>query len=127
MRLAALCALAAAVLAGSSSSSAAPTYVMAEIEEPASSTPSMIEEAALPPVGAAAFAPVAPYAQPRFAQQVPTPASGPYGQYGYPYSAFPPIPPPMPTYLPPPPYTPQPLQGNLINGQVGQQMSQING
>ncbi len=30
----------------------------------------------------------------------------PYAQYGSPYSAFPPIPPPMPTYLPPPPYIP---------------------
>ena len=29
-----------------------------------------------------------------------------YSHYGYPYSAFPPVPPPMPTYLPPPPYVP---------------------
>jgi hypothetical protein len=27
-------------------------------------------------------------------------------QYGFPNSFFPPIPPPMPTYLPPPPYIP---------------------
>jgi len=32
----------------------------------------------------------------------------PYAQYGFPYSAYPPIPPPMPTYLPPPPYIPIP-------------------
>jgi len=33
-------------------------------------------------------------------------ANAAYSQYGIPYSAFPPIPPPMPTYLPPPPYIP---------------------
>lgn len=34
------------------------------------------------------------------------PLPGAYGQYGFPYSAYPPVPPPMPTYLPPPPYIP---------------------
>jgi len=33
-------------------------------------------------------------------------ANAAYSQFGVPYSAFPPIPPPMPTYLPPPPYIP---------------------
>eukprot|EP01006_Ploeotia_vitrea_P013842 TRINITY_DN36217_c0_g1_i1.p1 TRINITY_DN36217_c0_g1~~TRINITY_DN36217_c0_g1_i1.p1 ORF type:complete len:180 (-),score=83.01 TRINITY_DN36217_c0_g1_i1:457-936(-) len=31
----------------------------------------------------------------------------PYTQFGYPYSSMPPVPPAMPTYLPPPPYVPQ--------------------
>jgi len=33
-------------------------------------------------------------------------AGGAYAQFGIPYSAYPPIPPPMPTYLPPPPFIP---------------------
>jgi hypothetical protein len=48
-----------------------------------------------------------------FAQaQSPAPAVTPYATYGFPYSAFPPIPPPMPTYLPPPPYIPIPAPGS---------------
>jgi hypothetical protein len=39
-----------------------------------------------------------------------------YGQYGFPYSAFPPIPPPMPTYLPPPPYIPLPTPAAAAAG-----------
>jgi len=35
-----------------------------------------------------------------------------YAQFGAPYSAYPPIPPPMPTYLPPPPYIPLPTPGS---------------
>ena len=38
-------------------------------------------------------------------------SAGAYAQYGFPNSAFPPIPPPMPTYLPPPPYIPLPSAG----------------
>jgi len=31
----------------------------------------------------------------------------PYGQYGFPWASSAPIPPAMPTYLPPPPFVPQ--------------------
>ena len=86
--------------------------VLSEVESTTTQTPGYYQSA-----GYYGYQPTYahPYVAPQamhFAQvQQAAPAVQPYAQWGYPYSAYPPIPPAMPTYLPPPPYIPIPQGG----------------